>query len=514
MADTGEVTTQWVATQAVATENGPVRGYRDADLSIFKGLRYGASPTGALRFRPPQRPAPWTEVVDAFALGAPAIQAGLKPGEKTGGRSAGDPPAPGEPGTSEDCLFLNVWTPGPDDAARPVMVWLHGGGFGNGSGGAAMYDGAALALRGDVVTVTVNHRLNIFGYLHLAELGGHPSSGQAGMLDIVLALEWVRNNIAGFGGDPGNVTVFGESGGGWKVSLLQAMPAAQGLFHRGIIQSGPGLMALPGDVATKTAAGLLAALGIEPGDLAKLETLPAEAIQAAAFPLAGDRLMSAFTPCIDGIALPRDPFHPDASPISASIPLMIGTNKDETTLFNLSAPGFGQWTEADLMKRARAAAGDKAEALVAALRQAYPDYSPTHLICAVQTVTMMWANSVTLAERKAAQGCTPVFMYMMTWETPVARGALKCPHALEIPLVFDNVETARNFVGRGDEPQKIADQMAPAWLAFARTGDPNGSALAHWPAYEPGSRATMIFDLESRVESDPLSSIRKIMQQG
>ena len=177
MADTGLAMTRWVATQAVATANGPVRGYQDAGLSIFKGLRYGASPTSALRFRPPQRAAPWTEVVDAVALGSPALQAGLKPGEETGGRSAADPPAPGEPGTSEDCLFLNVWTPGVEASNRPVMVWLHGGGFGNGSGGAAMYDGPALALRGDVVTVTVNHQLNIFGYLHLAELGGHPSSG-------------------------------------------------------------------------------------------------------------------------------------------------------------------------------------------------------------------------------------------------------------------------------------------------------------------------------------------------
>ena len=234
------------------------------------------------------------------------------------------------------------------------------------------------------------------------------------MLDIVLPLEWVRDNSARFGGNPANVIVFGESGGGWKVCLLQAMPAAQGVFHRGIIQSGSGLRALPGDVATKTAAGLLAALDIEPGDLARLENLPAEAIQAAAVPLAGDRLMSAFTPCIDGIALPRDPFRPDASQISAGITLMIGANKDETTLFNFGTLGFGQWTESDLRQRARAVAGDKAETPVAALRQAYPDYSLTYLACAAQTVTMMWADSVTLTERKAAQGAAPIFMYLMS----------------------------------------------------------------------------------------------------
>jgi para-nitrobenzyl esterase len=498
--------------EAVATSNGPVRGYRDGGLQVFKGLRYGAAPVGALRFRPPRPPRAWAEPADAVALGAPALQAGLAPGEKTGGRSAGDPPAPGEPGTDEDCLFLNIWTPGLDAGARPVMVWLHGGGFSNGSGGAAMYDGAALARRGDVVTVTVNHRLNVFGYLHLGDLGGHPSSGVAGMLDIVLALEWVRDNISAFGGDPGNVTIFGESGGGWKVCLLQAMPVAAGLFHKAIVQSGPGLRAIPREAATKSAADMLEALGIAAVDLSQLESLPAEAIQAAAGSVATDRLMSAFTPCLDGIALPRDPFHPDAAPLSAGIPLMIGTNKDEATLFNLGAPGFGQWTEEDLAQRSKAAVGEKAEVLVATLRAAYPDYSPTHLICAVQTVATMWANSVTLAERKAAAGAAPVFMYLMTWETPVARGSLKSPHALEIPLVFDNVEAARNFVGRGEAPQRMVDQMAPAWLAFARTGDPGAAALPHWPAYDAVTRSTMIFDLESRVESDPLADVRRIMQ--
>jgi para-nitrobenzyl esterase len=392
------------------------------------------------------------------------------------------------------------------------MVWLHGGGFANGSGGAAMYDGAALARRGDVVVVTVNHRLNLFGYLHLGELGGHPSSGVAGMLDIVQALEWVRDNIAAFGGAPGNVTIFGESGGGWKVCLLQAMPPAASLFHKAIVQSGPGLRAIPRETATKSAAGLLQALGIAPGDLSRLETLPAEEIQAAAASVSTDRLMGAFVPCLDGVALSRDPFHPDAAPQSAGIPVMVGTNKDEATLFNLGTPGFGQWTDEDLTKRAQAAVGDKAEPLVAALRSAHPDYSPTHLICAVETVARMWTNSVILAERKAAQGSAPVYMYQMTWETPVARGSLKCPHALEIPLVFDNVEAARNFVGRGEVPQRMAEQMAPAWLAFARTGDPNIPALPHWPPYDAQTRATMIFDLESRVENDPLPEIRKIMQ--
>jgi para-nitrobenzyl esterase len=496
----------------VATTNGPVRGYRDGRLNIFKGLRYAAPPLGRLRFAPPRRPDPWTAAADALALGAPAIQLGVPPGETTGGRSAGDPPAPGQPGTDEDCLFINLWTPGLT-GSRPVMVWLHGGGFAAGSGGAAMYDGAALARRGDVVTVTVNHRLNVFGYLHLGELGGHPSSGQAGMLDIVLVLEWVRDNIAAFGGDPGNVTIFGESGGGAKVSMLLAMPGAHGLFHRAIIQSGPGLRAVSREKATSNAADLLGKLGVAAGDLAALESLPAAAIQAAAAEIGrSEGPMGGFAPCVDGLALPRDPFHPDAPAISAAVPVMIGTNKDEATLFLLADPRFGDLTEADLEKRAARTVGDKAPALIAALRGVFPDYSPSHLTAAVQTANMMWLGSIALAERKAARGAAPVFMYLLTWETPVAHGKLKCPHALEIPLVFDNVESARNFVGRGDDPQVLAEQMSGAWLAFARAGDPNAPGLPRWPAYDAATRATMVFNLESRVENDPYASVRTVLQ--
>jgi len=499
-------------TSVVETSNGAVRGYREGPLHIFKGLRYGAPPVGSLRFAPPQRPAKWAQAADAVGLGAPAIQVGVPPGETTGGRSAGDPPAPGQPGTNEDCLFLNVWTQGLT-GRRPVMVWLHGGGFANGSGGAAMYDGAALARRGDVVTVTVNHRLNVFGYLHLGELGGHPSSGQAGMLDIVQALEWVRDNIAAFGGDPGNVTIFGESGGGAKVSMLQAMPPARGLFHRAIIQSGPGLRAVPKEKATANAKALLDILGIAPGDVGRLAGLPAAAIQEAASKVAqGEGPMGGFSPCVDGLALPRDPFHPDAPAISADIPVMIGTNKDEATLFLLADPKFGEMTEEDLDKRAARAAGDKAPALVAALRETFPDYSPSHLVSAVQTAMGMWLGSITLAERKAAQAAGPVYMYLLTWETPVSRGRLKCPHALAIPLVFDNVETARNFVGRGDEPQTLAEQMSEAWLAFARTGDPNTPGLPDWPAYDAAARATMVFDVDSRIVKDPYSAVRSALQ--
>jgi para-nitrobenzyl esterase len=447
--------------------------------------------------------------VEATDYGAPAIQSGLAPGERRS--SPADPPAPDEPASSEDCLFLNVWTPGLDDARRPVMVWLHGGGFANGSGGAAMYDGAALARKGDLVTVTLNHRLNVFGYLHLGEAFGpeYAESGVAGMLDIVQALEWVRDNIAAFGGDPDNVTIFGESGGGWKVSLLMAMPRARGLFHKAIIQSGPGLTAKPVAEAAETARRLLGDLGVSTPEA--LAALPTETISYASVKVPGE-VMRLYSPVLDGTAIPRHPFEPDASPLNADVPVLIGTNKDENTLFLFSHPKFGSFTEADIAKQAKAAVGERAEALVAALRRAYPDYSDTHIHAAVGTASGMWGGSLKLAERKAAQGRAPVWMYLLAWETPVAKGRLKSPHAVEIPLVFDNVEKARNFVGRGEEPQRVSDQMSAAWLAFARTGDPNAAGLPPWPAYEPDRRATMVFNVESHVEDDPLPEVRKALQ--
>jgi para-nitrobenzyl esterase len=505
MAD--DLATPRALTEVVNTSNGPVLGYAEEGLGVFKGLRYGVSPAGEGRFKPPLRPHPWSEPAEAVAYGAPAIQSGLAPGERR--TSPGDPPAPDEPASSEDCLFLNVWTPGLDQARRPVMVWLHGGGFANGSGGAAMYDGGALARKGDVVTVTVNHRLNVFGYLHLGDIFGadYAHSGVAGMLDIVQALEWVGENIAAFGGDPGNVTIFGESGGGWKVSLLMAMPSAHGLFHKAVIQSGPGLTGRSRAEATETARKLLERLGVKSPE--QLADIPTEVLSHESVAIGGD-VMRLYTPVVDGQVLPRDPFEPDASPLAADIPLLIGTNKDENTLFIFSHPKFGSFTDEDVERHATTAVGERAARLIDELKKVFADYSPTHLVSAVGTATGMWGNSIRLAERKAAQAA-PVFMYLLTWETPVARGRLKCPHALEIPLVFDNVEKARNFVGRGEEPQKVADQMSAAWLAFARTGDPNAASLPQWPPYDARRRATMLFDLESRVAEDPNRALREVV---
>jgi para-nitrobenzyl esterase len=507
----------------VQTSNGPVRGSTSGPIQVFKGIRYGAPPTGPLRFMPPQKPAPWTAVADATAFGAPAVQMPL-------GTAAQEPktelakslqvvyPTLAEwKSGKEDCLFLNVWTPSTSGGKRPVMVWLHGGGFAYGSGAWPAYDGTNLAKRGDVVVVTLNHRLNAFGYLELADLAGpaFAKSGSAGMLDIVLALEWVRDNAAGFGGDPGNVTIFGESGGGAKVCNLLAMPSAQGLFHKAIVESGPALKALPRELATADAKEILAELKIAPTDMKALQSVPADAIMKAAYAVSARRGPGAeirfLGPVLDGHVLPSDPFDPAAPAISANVPILIGTNKDEMTLFLAGEPWFGKLTDDQLAAQARMMAGPKSDALLAALRKTYPGYSPSYLNAQVLTSTFMLGDSIRLAERKAAQNAAPVYMYQLTWETPVGAGVFKSPHTLEIPFVFDTVESTRPLVGPGPEPQKLADQMSSAWIAFARTGNPNNPAIPAWPAYTAERRATMEFDVQSKVVEDPASDVRRAL---
>lgn len=498
-------------TQIVNTTNGPMRGRGDSrGLYVFKGVRYGAPPIGDLRFKPPRKPAPWTEVEDASQYGARAIQA-----------SGGPTTEAGTPRMSEDCLFLNVWTPGLDNKNRPVMVWLHGGGFSSGSGGDSITEGGNLARKGDVVVVSINHRLNVFGYLQLSKEWGseYVSSGQAGMLDIVLSLEWVRDNIARFGGNPGNVTLFGESGGARKVPMLMAMPPAKGLFHKAIIQSGSGLDAPSSAEAISLGRELLKKLGIAEGDQEALKRAGAQAIfdaQPVAAPAAspvGQLTMpiGGFVPCVDGIALPRKPFIPDAPSISAKIPVLIGSNKDEMTIFRARDPKFGASTDEEFTAYMRNQLPGKAEALIPALRAAFPSYAPSHLITVMETLKGYWIATVIQSERKAAQGAAPVYVYLLAWETPVNGGLLRSHHALDLPLVFNNIETSRSMVGPGPEPQRVADQMSSAWIAFARSGDPNTKGLPQWHPYNLKSRATMIFNLDSRLQNDPYSEIRRIL---
>jgi para-nitrobenzyl esterase len=416
---------------------------------------------------------------------------------------------------NEDCLFLNVWTPTTDTENRPVMVWIHGGGFAFGSGAQPIYQGDGLAKFGDVVVVSVNHRLNVFGYLHLGDVMGSEfaSSGTVGMQDLVLALEWVRDNIEGFGGDPGNVTIMGQSGGGAKVSILLSMPSAKGLFHKASIQSGAGIVVGRKEQSTEAAKKILAELKIAESDSAALQAVPARTLLATAGKLGigAPGPGGGGSPILDGIAITRDPFMPDAPDESNDVPILLGWTKDEWTIFTAQEPWFGTMTETDLEGRV-AAFGDQGMALLAAFKKAYPDYSPTYLWEQMISARVL-QGTMALGERKAAKGGAPVFMWFMTWDTPVANGMYKSPHTIEIPFMLYSFDKVRTFVGPGDDPKKLADQVAGAWVAFAKNGNPDHAGIPHWPAFNATERAVMELNLQSRVVNDPLSEARQIIAQ-
>jgi para-nitrobenzyl esterase len=494
------------AEPVVETTAGRIRGLRQGPVHVFKGVPYGASTAGGQRFMAPQKPLPWSGVRDAVALGpkAPQVTETLLPELMAF--------QPKDEVESEDCLRLNVWTTGLGDRRRPVMVWFHGGQFLSGSGGNPSYDGSALATREDVVVVTVNHRLNVFGYLHLAEIGGakYAASGAAGVLDLVLALEWVRDNIERFGGDPGRVTIFGESGGGGKVSTLLAMPAARGLFHRSIIQSGIRMRLTTPEEGTAVARRVLSQLGLGPNQVDQLQTVP--------FPRLIEAVTSArpgvnFAPVVDGRMIPTHPYDPAAPAPAAGVPLLIGSNATETT-FHLDTPldPIDGQTLRDRVKRYTRSSDAEAEALIRGYRAARPKDSDLHLYHVISSDYWRRADAITTAERKHAQGGAPAYMYYFTWETPVRQGKLRSPHTLDVPFVFDNVDRAAPITGTGRDRYPLARAMSRAWAAFARTGDPSVRGL-EWPRYTPDRRATLIFDRNPRVVNDPDAEDRRLMAE-
>jgi para-nitrobenzyl esterase len=504
------------------TANGRLRGDRIGDVCVFKGIAYGGTTGGKNRFRPPLKPEAWAGVRDARRFGNGCWQNFA-------------PPAPGTLThdvyasffdadetwklQGEDCLVLNVWTPTTGDSRkRPVMVWFHGGSFTQGCGSTELYDGTRLARRGDTIIVTVNHRLNVFGYLHLADLDARfAQSGNAGMLDLVAALEWVRDNIASFGGDSGNVTIFGESGGGAKVATLMAMPAAKGLFHRAIVQSGASVRANGRDEATRLARLLLAELDLGENRLDVLQDIDPHTLlraSAAAEAKAGkspfDGSFGSWAPLVDGISLPRHPFDPTAPAESFNVPLMIGTTKDETSLAIASLPGYAAMSEEYVRAILASVLGARAESAVELYKQRYPGEAPGRLLAGILTDFLGTRPADMIAERKSRDGGAPVFLSVLAWETPVVGGLLRSVHALDVPLMFDNVEFARSLVGEGPEPLGLADIMSSTWLAFARTGSPDNPGIPQWSAYDAIRRATMIFDREPRLVEDYSAAVRSI----
>jgi para-nitrobenzyl esterase len=483
---------------------GRVRGIANGKLKEFKGIPYAASTVGRGRFAAPRPPAPWNGVRETigYAQISPQTPADIRSEYAQmimWDRHVG----PG--GMGEDCLNLNIWTPGVDDAKRPVMVSFHGGGWATGSGNGPMYDGANLAAFGDVVVVTVNHRLAAFGYTHVAGLPGAPAelvdAGAVGVADMVASLRWVQANIAGFGGDPGRVMIFGQSGGGSKVSTLLATPAAKGLFHRAAIQSGSTLRQLTPDQAAKSTDLLMTALGARSfGDLAGAPWTRLLQAQTDAMAKGAN-----FAPVIGGATLPHHPFDPAAPSESAAVPVIISTTLEDAALrltnFDLDEAGLQA-----VIARLRP---DRAEAITRMYLDANLEKPP--FLAQAQALTDATArkNAIIQGERRAALGGAPTWMYIWAWATPAYDGKFGAVHGHDVDASF-HIDRS-NMVGSGRAAGALmADRLASAWVAFARTGDPNNDHIPHWASYDPTTRATMIFDNDTRAENDPRRAFREL----
>ncbi|MBV9412535.1 MAG: carboxylesterase/lipase family protein [Acidimicrobiia bacterium] len=488
----------------VETATGSVQGRVKDGISEFRGIPYAAPPVGELRFRPPQPVQPWTGVRDATRFGptAPQNQGAME-------SLFNAEPLP----MNEDCLTLNVWTPACDDAKRPVMLWIHGGAFLFGTGATPWYDGRSFA-RDDVVLVTINYRLGAFGFLHV------DGQGNNGILDQVAALEWVRDNIAAFGGDPGNVTVFGESAGAMSVGTLMGLPAAKGLFVKAIPESGAAHAARTAEDAEQLAAEMLVELGVDNGPRAvdRLRDLPVDALLQAQTKIV-EREMSTsgrgipFAPVVDGVVLPEPPIDAIGKGQAAGVRVLVGTTREEWKLFTMMDPEIANLDDDGAARRLRRLINDSARApeVITHYRSTRPDATVSDLWTAVGTDVIFRIPAVRLAEKQSALG-NDVYMYRFDYRTPVFGGVLGACHALEIPFVFDVLgPTTEMFVGPiNDDLRTLAGRMHESWVAFARTGRPEADGLPDWPRYTADERATMLFDVQPEVVDDPDGQDREV----
>jgi para-nitrobenzyl esterase len=484
----------------VRTQYGNIRGYNDGTVKVFKGVPYGASTAGANRWLPARPPVPWKGIRDTTRPGAISPQVfGAPMPEETAMLQRGP--------TSEDMLTLNIYTPsvGRHAGSHPVMVWFHGGGFTSGGGSASSYNGHNLAQKDGIVFVTVTHRLNVFGFLYLADLFGpaYADSGNVGILDAVAALRWVRDNIAGFGGDADNVTIFGQSGGGAKVTTLMAIPAAKGLFKHVIAESGAAIRAQPKAQAADSAKRLLDALGVK--TIAELQALPQDKIEDT-----WNSLHLPSGPVVDGRTLDFNPFDPVAPEISRNVPLMVGTTETEA-VFMPSTPvdPIDDATLRSDVKNFLHASDADTDQMIQVFRKAYPGKDNTYLFQLLASQASFQESSATLAERKAEQNGAPVYVYYFTHHLSVRDGKLHAPHTAEISFALDSLASSEPIIGPVTAAkQALADQVSSAWVNFARSGNPNNPKIPTWPAFDTRERAVMIIDDQWKAVNDPLHDTR------
>ena len=491
----------------VETRYGKVQGSEQGSISVWKGIPFAQPPTGQRRFRAPQPLESWTGAREATTFSPMAPQVPEVGASMVG--AIGAERAVEQRPMSEDCLYLNIWSPGSDQEKRPVMVYIHGGAFTLGSASDPWYDGTSFAANHNIVVVSLNYRLGILGFVSLKDLAGADASytGNCGLLDQIAALQWVRENIAAFGGDPDQVTVMGESAGAMSIGALLGMPAAQGLFQRAILQSGAAGNLVTRVQATHVAQALLAKLGLETSQLAAVADVPLETLLKVQ-PELGREFggIQAYSPMIDGETLPQHPLAMIAQGSAAKVAILAGTNRDEWRLFAMMSGG--PKVDEEQLKQIF---GNEAKPALAMYTEARADTSPELAWIDIMSDMVFRMPAIRLAEGQVTQGA-PVWMYRFDWESPAFGGVLGAAHAMDIPFVFNtlDVELSRTFTGDSPGRQKLSDLMHAAWAAFIRSGNPAIASLPAWPLYDLDRRATMIFSDTPHVVDDPQGQVRAL----